>query len=198
MLGCTRPPNVWRAKPDMTKLSAIVITKQHLRAIPDAERDVIWRFLTEHLHGINDTMTTRWDRWWRRLFKGDDDEAFMLYTEVGRSMKFHRRWMAIEGRIFANQDFFVNQDRFRDWLKTGAAWGEYHLGKDRYGADKMVFLPASIALEHASDDEMREFCEHAVEFLRSDRAQKRLWPHLTYPQRTDMLESLLADPRDQQ
>ena len=180
----------------MTKLSAIVVTKRHLQAIQDQERDVIWRFLTEHLRGINEQMHARWARWWRRLWKMDDDEAAMLYIDVPRSLRFHKRWMAIEDRLFLNQDYFGNKKAFRLWLKTGAALGEYFLGKNRFGADCMVFVPASVQFEDCSDDEMREFCADAIEFLRSERAQRKLWPHLQPEQRADMVEVLLVNPKD--
>jgi hypothetical protein len=69
------------------------------------------------------------------------------------------------------------------------------MGKDRFGADRMVFVPASVEYEQCSDDEMAEFIDNATEFLRSDRAQRRLWRHLPPYQRAAMVETLMADPR---
>jgi len=178
----------------MTKASSILICPTvQLRTLPDADRDVIRRFLFDHIQGMDAVNEKRWRRFWSRLMKAEPGEGIQLFSGAERSLKFHKRWMAIERRIFENQDAYVNLERFRDWLKTGAGWGTYQLVNG-----VMRFVPTSLSFEAASDDEMREFTEHAVEFLRSHRAQKKLWRHLKPSQRTDMLETLLAEPNQPQ
>ncbi len=183
----------------MTKPSAILLATQvDMTRIPDADKDVLRRLVTEYLRGMGEAMNKRWYRAVRRIMNAAADEGFMFYAAEDRHRGVHNRWMAIEDRIYQNQDFFINQAGFRDWLKTGAHWGKFEKGKDRFGADKLVFVPASISYEKCSDDEMREFVDNATAFLRTDRAQRRLWRHLPPYQRAEMVERLMADPREHQ
>lgn len=172
------------------KTSAILICPTvPLHSIPDAERDVLRRFWTEYVRGMDAKHDKRWRRLGRDLFNAEPGEGVELLTRKPRSLRFHRRWMAIERRIFENQDAYVHPERFRDWLKTGAGFGSYHLVNGR-----MKFVPSSVSFDDCSDDEMREFTEAALEFLHTPRAQRKLWPHLPSARRHEMLETLLRDP----
>lgn len=175
------------------KASSILIRPTvQLHSLPDAERDIIRRFWTQHVRGMDAKHDKRWRRLGRDLFNAEPGEGIELLRPKPRSLKFHKRWMAIERRIFENQDAYVHLERFRDWLKTGAGWGAYHLVN---GA--MKFVPASVSFDEASDDEMREFAEAAVDFLHTDRATRKLWRHLPAAKRQEMLDTLLANPREQ-
>lgn len=183
----------------MTKPAALLLAAQvDMTRIPDEDRDVARRFCTEYVRGMSEEMHKRFMRAAKRLMNAAPGEGFMFYVAEDRSWPAHARWMAIEDRIFANQEFFSSKEAFRLWLKTGAVFGKFEMGKDRYGADRMVFVPASTKYEHCSDDEMREFVDNATAFLRTDRAQRRLWRHLSPYQRAAMVEALLANPKDQQ
>jgi len=182
----------------MTKPSAILLACQvDMTRIPDEDRDAARRFCTQYLRGMSDEMHKRFMRAAKRMMNATAGEGFMFYVSEDRSLAFHNRWMAIEERIYAHQDFFTSKKAFRLWLKTGACFGKFEMGKDRFGADRMVFVPASVEYEQCSDDEMREFVDAATEFLRTDRAQRRLWRHLPPYRRAEMVESLMADPREQ-
>jgi hypothetical protein len=175
-----------------SKISNILICPVvPLNRSPASDLNAVRRFLFEHIRGMDAKHDKRWRRFWRAVFHGDPGEGFELYTGAKRSLRFHRRWMAIETRIFDNQDAYTNRERFRDWLKTGAGHGAYQLVNG-----VMRFVPASLSYEETSDDEMREFAEHAVEFLRSARAQKKLWRHLKPDMRSEMLETLLLHKPD--
>jgi hypothetical protein len=176
----------------MTKPSSIMVCPMvPLRQLSDADRDVLRRVLFDNIQGVDAKHNARWRRWWGRLFNAEAGEVQHIQALTERSMAFHGRHMAIEQRLFDVQDAFVNQDRFRDWLKTGAGWGEYKLVGER-----TKFVPASLAYEKCSEDEMREFHTNMVDFLHTPRAQRRLWPHLGAQARADMLESALADRKE--
>ncbi len=182
----------------MTKPSAILVATQvDMRTLPDKIRDVVRWMVTEGVRGVGEEMHKRFIRVVRRIMNGGPGETFMFYGTEPRHRGFHNRWMAIEDRIYASQDFFINKEGFRDWLKTGAHWGAWYVGKNRFGGDKLIFVPASVKYENCSDDEMREFVDGATAFLRTDRAQRRLWRHLQPHQRAAMVEALMAKPGDQ-
>lgn len=183
----------------MTKPAALLLATQvDMVRIPDEDRDAARRFCTQYLRGMSEEMHKRFMRAAKRLMNASAGEGFMFYVSEDRSLAFHNRWFAIEGRIFDSQDAFANRERFRDYLKTGAGFGKYTMGKDRFGADRMVFVPHSTNFESTSDDEMREYVENVTAFLHTERPQRIFWPHLKPYQRAAMVESLMADPREQQ
>jgi hypothetical protein len=53
-------------------------------------------------------------------------------------------------------------------------------------------VPLSIDFEALEDDEMREFHDKVITFLRTDHAAKTLWPHLSPTARIEMIEGFLA------
>ena len=171
------------------KASSILICAVHpLRMLPDPDRDVMRRVLFECIRGMDAPSDAAWRRLWARIFNGEEGEGYQLWDAEPRSLKYHKRWMAIERRVFENQDFFATLKGFRAWVKTGAAHGEFVLVGDR-----LRFKPHSISFEDMSDAEMRVFVPDALEFLRSDRAIRRLWRHLPALQRQDMIENLIGE-----
>lgn len=173
----------------MTKPASILVApKIDLRTVPPQDRDAVRRFLFECIRGLDPQHDKRWRRLWSRIWKSEPGEATQLLILAPRSRKFHARHMAIETRLFESQDAFVNQNRFRDWLKTGAGFGNYELVGQR-----MKFIPASVSYDDCSDDEMREFHENAIAFMRTPRAQRRLWPHLTAIKRSEMVDWILME-----
>ena len=173
----------------MTKASPILFTKVHpTDHIPEHEKAVIRRFLFDCLRGLDEKHHRRWMRLWGRFWKAEPGEVFHIESLVERSGPYHRMHMAVEQALFDRQDRFTNPTRFRDWLKTGAGFGTYAMVGER-----MRFVPATTKYEDCSDDEMREFHDSMLVFLRTPHAQRFLWRHLTPQQRSEMVESLL-DP----
>lgn len=176
----------------MTKASPILITKIHpLDHMPEAEKAVVRRFLFDCLRGLDEKHHRRWMRLWGRFWKAEPGEVFQLLNLVDRCGPYHRMHMSMEQALFDRQDRFTNQEMFRLWLKTGAGWGTYTLVNGR-----MRFVPNSLGYEECSDDEMREVHENMVAYLRTPKAQRKLWPHLPADRRTEMIESIV-DPREQ-
>jgi len=170
-----------------TKASLVMV---HLTVppqdLPPADRDAVRRFLYENVRGIDEEHNQRWRRAVRRLVDG---EVMQFYPIVDRSGQFHKRHMAIERKVFEAQEVWEPHElpAFREWLKTGAAFGSFQLVGGR-----MQFVPSSAKYEECSDDEFKAFHERAMAFLRSDRALRKLWPHLKPAQRREMLEVALA------
>lgn len=176
----------------MTKPSTILVCPVvPLRQIPPAEQEIVSRFLFQNIRGLDARHDKRWRRLWARLWGADAGEILHLQTVVDRSGPYHRRHMKWEQNLFERQDRYINQDHFRNWLKTGAGWGDYQLVGDR-----MKFVPRSTAYENCSDDEMREVHEAMVEFLHTDHAQRRLWPQLSPAAREEMVETILPDQQE--
>lgn len=155
------------------------------------ELDVMRRFFTQKVRGLSDDHHRRWLRWLKRLTSG---EVCEFYPIVDRAGPYHAHHMAVEGAIFENQDGFppskAGERAFRNWLKTGASLVRLELH-----GDEPKWLPGSLKYEETSDDEMREFHEAAIAFLRTPHALKRLWPVVKPDLRPEMLEPLLKNPK---
>jgi hypothetical protein len=177
------------------KQSAILIMlTEPLQQVPQQELDAARRLLTQRVRGLSEDHHRRYMRWLKRLFSG---EVAKFYPEVDRAGPYHRRHMAIEGRLFEEQDGFApsaaGRRAFRNWLKVGASLVtlELHGGEPRW-------LPGSCSHEALSDDEMREFHEAAIDFLRAPRSLKKLWPAVPAKDRHLMLEAVLRNPNEEE
>jgi hypothetical protein len=179
----------------MTKSTAILITKAHpLDGFSEFERSVVRRFLFECFHGLNEQHHKRWLRFWSRLWKFEVGQVAQIENVVERSGPYHRMHMGMEQRLFHSQERWAQLEPMRDWLKVGAAWGDYQV--NNRGA--LRFVPRSTSYEQCSDDEMREVHGAMVAFLHTTYAQRRLWPHVSPARRAEMLETILAKPEGEQ
>jgi hypothetical protein len=177
----------------VSKASAILICPTvALRSLPDRDRDVLRTFFTEHVRGMDRKHDTRWRRFVRDLFNAEPGEGFQLYRAEQRGGPYHKRHRAILTRLYESQERFRHIDKLHDWLKVGAGFVTWEPGTD----SKPVAIPRSTAFEVCSEDEMREAHVAMVDFLRTDFATRRLWPHLKAPMRHEMLESVLANPNE--
>lgn len=178
----------------MKQSAILIMLTEPVELLPASELDAVRRFLTKRVRGLNDDHHRRWLRWLKRLTHG---EVQQFYPVQDRAGPFHARHMTIEGRIFANQDGFpptkAGERAFRNWLKVGASLVRLEL----HGGEPQ-FLPGSLSYEEASDDEMREFHEAAMEYLRMPRALRKLWPAVKPAHRLEMLETLLRKPEENQ
>ena len=165
----------------------LIAPMMDLKTIPETDRAVVRKFLFECIRGLDAKHDKRWRRLWGRIWKSEPGEATQLVSLVPRSRKFHARHMAIENRLFEAQDRFDLLEGLRNWLKTGAAFGEYHLVGTR-----MKFVPSSLAYDQCSNDQMHEFHDNAIAYLHTPRAQRYLWRHLTPEKRAEMMDWVLA------
>lgn len=173
------------------KSSAIMVRSAlPLRMLDAFELEILSRVLFQYFRGLDATHNARWRRLWGRLFQRD--EVLQFYPVVDRSAKFHRMVMAAERNVFEGQEVFSQVKAFRNWLKTGACFGAFEAS-----GGQLVFVPSSVSFEECSDDEMREYFEDMVAFLRTERAQSALWPHLSPDAGRETVEALLKGPDDE-
>lgn len=179
----------------MTTTSPMLICPMvKLAALPDAERDVLRRGLTEHVQGIDTDSNRRWRRFVYQLSKAEPGETFELVRAEPRSLPFHKRHRAILDRLFAAQERYRLLDGLHDYLKVKThfvTWGE-----NRHG--NPICVPRSTAWDVASEDEIREFHGRMVDYLHDPECQKHLWRHLPAARRAEMVETVLAKPEEQQ
>jgi hypothetical protein len=168
----------------------LICPVEDLHSMPDSERQIVRDFLFKRIRGANAVHDKRWRRLWAEIWNADPGDLKEIANREARNLRFHNAWMAFEQRLFDNQEVFVHEKAFRDWLKTGAAFGEYKLVRG-----EMKFVPSSVAFEHCSEDEMREFVDAAMEFLHTPWAQAELWPHLRADKRQRALEAIERDPQ---
>ena len=169
-------------------MSTITLVKQHTGEIPDADKDAARRVLFGIVDGLGDRGRKQWRRFVNGLMRLEPGEMVDINTHKARSGPFHRRHMAIEQAIYESQERFDNfENGFRDWLKVGAGHCEWFPGPK----GGIFPVPKSTSFADMEDDEMREFHEAAIEFLRTEHAQKTLWKHLSVAQRSEMLETIL-------
>ena len=177
----------------MTKASPILFCPvDPLRQLPPAEVEVIRRFLFEHIRGMDRKHDKRWRRLWGRVWQAEPGEGFQVYSAEERSGPFHRRHRAILEQLFQGQERFRTIKGLHDWMKVGGGWVIWKPGKD----NKPVAIPRTTSFPETSEDEMREAHAAMVDFLHTDRAQRFLWRHLPYAKRQEMLDTLLANPKD--
>lgn len=158
-----------------------------LHTLPDQERDILRRFFTEHVRGMDAGNDKRWRRFVRDLFNAAPGEGFEILRKEERGGPFHRRHRVILQRLFDSQERFRNLDRLHDWIKVGAGHVDWIEGKPR---------PRSTSFDVCSEDEMREFHAAAVEYLETERAQRFLWRLVKAAQRPAMLEAVLSKPEE--
>jgi hypothetical protein len=179
----------------VSKATAILV-KAHrpLRFLPPADLQALERIIFHWFSGLDAVHNKRWRLAWKRLFHATVPQpVWQLYDLADRSGPYHARHMAIEGRIFENQDGFLLREGFRKWLKTGAAFGHYEAS-----GGHLVFVPSSLSYDDCSDAEMREFHEDAMVYLRTPLALETLWPVVKPHQRIEMLEAALRPPEGEE
>lgn len=171
----------------MKASSVLVQLDGPIRNAPPEMRRGVLQFLYDWCHGADDRHDKRWRLLWHRLYNSlEARPSLQLWIGVDRSRPFHVHWMTFEQELFSSQDGFYNLGGFRNWLKTGAAFGHYEAG---FGA--LVFVPSSLNWEDCSDDEMREFTADAMEFLHSPAALATLWPVVAEADRPAMLQACI-------
>lgn len=174
----------------MKTTAVLVQLHRPLRFLPKPLVDALSRVLFGWIKGVDAVHDSRWRRLWEHLFHSKRiNPTLSLYVVTERSGQFHARHMAIEGRLFDRQETFVTRAGLRNWLKTGAAFGQFEATPAG-----LVFVPASTSYDDCSDDEMREFHEDAMRFLHTPAALATLWPYAPENSRMHGLEDCLRDP----
>lgn len=169
-------------------MADITLVRQQPTEIADADKESARRVLFGIVDGLGERGRKQWRRFVNGLLRLEPGEMVEIHTRKARSGPFHRRHMALEQRVFEAQERFESFKGYRDWLKVGAGHCDWYPGP-RGG----VFpVPKSIAYDQLEEDEMREFHDATVDFLRTEHAGRTLWKHLSATQRIEQIEFLLA------
>lgn len=170
-------------------MAEIILVKQDPIVLPEADKEAARRVLFGIVDGLGQHGKKQWRRFINGLMRLEPGEMVEIKTHKQRSGPFHRRHMKLEQVFYEAQERFELFDPFRDWLKVGAGHVDWYPGPK--GA---IFpVPRSIAYDKLEEDEMREFHENTIKFLRTGHAAKTLWKHLSTTARIDMVESILRD-----
>jgi hypothetical protein len=184
----------------VTKYSGIIIRAAFdLQRLPEAEKDVVRRFLFEHVQGLNRQHQKRWMRLWGRIFNAGPDELHQLMDGEEREGRYHRMHRAVLTRLFESQERFPNEERLHDWLKVAVGYVDW--AESRRVPGLLVPIPKSTAFGKCSEVEIRELHRDMEDWLRSSAyAQRRLWRHLKPTARAEMVEHCLTwrpDPQQE-
>lgn len=170
------------------KASAILVCPVvQLHTLPDPERDVLRRFFTEHVRGMDRKHDRRWRRFIRDLFNASPGEGFQLYRAEERGGPFHRMHRVVLTRLFDAQETFTDEDVLHDWLKVKCWFVRWEEGKP---------VPRSTNFDECSEDEIREFHAKFKDLLQQPWVQRRFWPHIPAKQRHEMVEIVLRKPEE--
>lgn len=169
-------------------MTEIVLVRQDRTAIAEADKEAARRVIFGAVDGLSEQHRKSWRRIWSWFMnRAEPGEMLEIHTRRERSGPFHRFHFALEQQVFQAQERIQSFEDFRLWLKVGAGHVTWMAGPK----GGVVPVPRSVSYSQLEEDEMREFHEKAVDFLRGEHAGKYLWPHLTPAQRIDMIESLM-------
>lgn len=166
----------------------IALVKQTDAQLSDEDRAVVRRFLMENLSGATDKDTRAWNRFVRAMDCAAQGEFFQLKIQRQRDNAFHRKHMGLISKVFKAQERVDDFEAFRLWLKVGSGFVDW-----MPGPKGGVFpVPRSIDFNRCSEDDMREFHDRVVDFLRKPHAQHYLFPHATPAAAEQGIEAILS------
>ncbi len=169
-------------------MSEITLAKRTDAELTQQQKDVLRLALFEMIDGLSESDQKSWRRFWNWILKAGSGEIFSIETWTPRVGWFHRKHMAMESKVFKAQERIKNFEQFRCWLKIGAGFVDWMAGPK----GGVVPVPRSISYKKCDEDTMRNFHDDAVAFLRTEHAQKYLWPHLSPFMAEQTMEAVLG------
>ncbi len=157
--------------------------------VSDDERAAARKVLQEGLRGVDEKNHRRWVRFLKFVFSMEHGEIAQVATRMPRSGAFHRLHMAIEQAVFKAQERFTDFEQFRNWTKIGAGHVDWVPG----AKGGIVPLPRSISFANLDENEMREFHDAMLAFLRGPHAAPFLWKHLAPAAAAEMMHTVLSE-----
>jgi hypothetical protein len=104
--------------------------------------------------------------------------------------ELHRKYLAMLRRVYESQEAFRSFDWFRRWAAIGTGHCEFTTSK----TGDLVPVAKSISFSELADDlERQALYDGTVQFLWSEHARQRLWPHLSAGRTVDMMEALIGE-----
>ncbi len=166
----------------------IVFVKQTDAPLSDSDRASVLRFLFQYLDGCNETDRKAWRSWWRAVADAPLGQYFTISINRQRSGPFHRLVMKVLSTVFKAQEKFDNFDIFRDFVKLGAGFANYIPDVE---TGELKAHPKSQSFDECSEEEIRQFFDDALLFLRTEGAQRILWPGVSAQVADEGVEHLL-------
>lgn len=166
----------------------LVVVRQAAE-VSAADLEVFRRVLYALTDGMTREHKARWRRFWNWMVKAGPGEMITWWQNRERSSLFHRRHMLIESRLFDAQERFVDFEQFRNWLKVGAGFVDWHPGPK----GGVVPIPKSMSYAKLDEDGMQELHASMMAFAYTPHAGKTLWRHLGDQARHDMVERCLEE-----
>lgn len=165
----------------------ITLVRQINRQFTPHERQIAAYVLFGGIDGLTDDDKRAWRRFIALTMRLDHGEMSTITVHCERVPALHRKHMLLESRVFKAQETYATFDAFRDWLKTGAAFVEWHA---REGT--LTPVPKSMAWDELDDEVLfRHVHDNMVAFLKTERATSELWPHLTARGGREMIDGIL-------
>lgn len=155
--------------------------------LTDQEKEIAKKAFDTCIQGIDDKHQKSWRRFVRHLFALEDGEIAEVSTKFPRSGPFHRFHMVVEMAVFQAQEKFAHEEQFRNWLKVGSGHVDWVAGPK----GGVIPLPKSISYAELEEQDMREFHQNMLAFLRGPHAAPYLWKHLGEKSH-EMMASVLA------
>lgn len=167
----------------------ITLVRQDDATLSESDLQAARRFIFGVADGLGPDDQRQWRRFWSGLLRLGPGEMVTVHTRQARLSDYHRMHMKLERRVFESQETFENERAFRDWLKVGAGHVVWQTAAD----GTLCAEPASTSYDAMEQGAMELFHTRVVEFLRSDRAARTLWPHLSRLQRVDAVTAILEE-----
>lgn len=167
----------------------IALVRQPNVELTEHDKECARRAMFGMVDGLGDRGKKQWRRFWNGLLQMEPGEIAMVRTQRRRSGPFHRRHMLIENSVFEAQERVADFEQFRLWLKVGSGLVVWMAGPK----GGVFPVPKSISYEQMEEDEMREFHEAAMAFLRTDHATRYLWPHIPAKQCAQAIDAVLSE-----
>lgn len=139
------------------------------------------------LVGFRDVDRRAWARLKKILANLEIGELITLRFWFKKNRRFHNKHLKLVRTFYDSQERFEGFDPFRYWLTIGAEWCIWVPGSK----GGIIPIAKSISDEECDDEDMAVVHEGSIRYLRTEYAQKQLWPHLSAEERVNMVEKLL-------
>lgn len=149
---------------------------------------VITRDNTGKLVGAGEKDRAAYSRLKKRLVELEPGECLSLDVWFDRRAALHGWHFILLSAVHDAQEQFANIKDFRMWCATGGGHCTFAPGP----TGKMVAIPKSIDWSSLDEEEFQQYHKDVVSFLRSLHATRFLWPQLSDPEASEMIESILT------
>lgn len=141
------------------------------------------------LAGVDEKNERAYSRFRKQIAELQPGQTLAFEFRIPRSPRMHRFHFAVLGRFFESQERFDDSDEMRKWIEVGSGFCTFMPGPD----GQIVAVPRSIAWEKLEESDFREHHAKVMDFLRSPRCYRFLWPALSEEMSELAAETILAE-----